>query len=279
MTLFIETKNLVFDYDGPGETRRALHGIDLWIREGEHVAVVGPNGSGKSTLLKHFNALLTPTQGEVYVGGLSTGDSSRTWEIRSSCGMVFQNPDNQIVATIVEEDVAFALENLGLPSPEIKKRVKEALEAVGMGAWSSHASHLLSGGQKQRLAIAGVLAMRPRCLLLDEPTSLLDPGGQQELLKLVSRLNRDEGITVVHVTHYIEEAVGVDRVLVLNDGRLAGEGHPRVVLNSSGQLRRWGLEAPGVLLLVELLRSRGVPLPAEVNEMDALVESICSLKR
>jgi energy-coupling factor transport system ATP-binding protein len=254
----------------------ALRDIDLKIEAGEFVAILGPNGSGKSTLAKHFNALLLPSKGQVFVDGISTDNPDNHWQIRQTAGMVFQNPDNQIVATTVEEDVAFGPENLGLPSAEIRRRVDKALEVVGMTAYMQHAPHLLSGGQKQRVAIAGVIAMRPKCLIFDEPTAMLDPRGRSEVLETVSRLNREEGITIVYITHFMEEAVAADRVVALDRGTVVMGGSPREIFQQVQKLRSLGLDVPPVAELARELRQSGVELPPEVMTVDELVKHLCS---
>ena len=240
------------------------------------MAVLGPNGSGKSTFAKQINALLTPTEGEMLLDGLSTADATNHWRIRQRAGMVFQNPDNQIVATTVEEDVAFGPENLGVPAAEIRRRVAESLALVGMSAYRLHASHLLSGGQKQRVAIAGVIAMRPVCLVLDEPTALLDPRGRREVMDTISRLNREEGITVIHITHFMEEALAASRVLVLGRGRVVLDGKPRQVFQQHDELRALGLDVPAIAELVLELRAAGQELPPDVMTVDELVAKLCS---
>jgi energy-coupling factor transport system ATP-binding protein len=254
----------------------ALQNISLSVNKGEFVAILGPNGSGKSTLAKHLNALLLPSEGEVWVDGLSTAQEANHWPIRQRAGMVFQNPDNQIVATTVEEDVAFGPENLGIPSDEIRRRVDESLALVGMSAYSQHAPHLLSGGQKQRVAIAGVIAMRPACLILDEPTAMLDPRGRREVMDTVSRLNREEGITVIHITHFMEEALAAGRVVVMEQGKIVMEGDPRRVFQQTAQLRELGLDVPPMAELVGELRAAGLSIPADVMTVDELVNRLCS---
>ncbi|MCL6581282.1 MAG: energy-coupling factor transporter ATPase [Firmicutes bacterium] len=253
----------------------ALEGVNLVIRRGEFLAVIGPNGSGKSTLARHLNGLLLPTQGTVTVDGLDTRDPAHLWTIRQTVGMVFQNPDNQIVATVVEEDVAFGLENLAVPTAEMRRRVEEALALVGMTGWRRHAPHLLSGGQKQRVAIAGALALRPRCLVLDEATAMLDPRGRAEVLATVRRLNRDEGLTVVLITHFMEEAVDADRVLVMDKGRVVLDGPPAEVFRHAGLLRDIGLDVPQAVEVARLLETRGHRVPPEVLTVQELVEHLC----
>ncbi|EEG77773.1 energy-coupling factor transporter ATPase [Dethiobacter alkaliphilus] len=273
----IRTTNLGYCYenDENGDAW-ALRGVDLSIQEGEFVMILGPNGSGKSTLAKHFNALLLPSEGEVQVMGQSTANAADHWQIRQRAGMVFQNPDNQIVATTVEEDVAFGPENLGIPSAEIRGRVDEALQAVGMTAFSRHAPHLLSGGQKQRVAIAGVIAMRPRCLILDEPTAMLDPRGRREVLETVQRLNKEEGITVIYITHFMEEAVAADRVVIMEQGSIVLDAKPREIFQQTDKLRAIGLDVPPVAELVQDLQQAGIDIPSDVMTVDELVERLCS---
>jgi energy-coupling factor transport system ATP-binding protein len=251
--------------------------VSLHLARGEHVAVVGANGSGKSTLAKCLNALLLPTAGQVLVDGLDTRDGAAVWEVRQRVGMVFQNPDNQLVATVVEEDVAFGPENLGLPAPEIRRRVEDALRAVDMWEYRHHAPHLLSGGQKQRVAIAGVLAMRPACLVLDEATAMLDPQGRREVLQTVGRLNRDEGITLVHITHAMEEAALAQRIIALAGGRIVREGPPAALFAHPEALRALRLTLPPVAALVHDLRRAGVPLPGSPLTVDDLVETLARL--
>ncbi|MCL4462794.1 MAG: energy-coupling factor transporter ATPase [Firmicutes bacterium] len=273
----ISARGLGYRYpaEGCGEVW-ALKDVNLSINKGEFVAVLGPNGSGKSTFAKQINALLTPTEGEMLLDGLSTADATNHWRIRQRAGMVFQNPDNQIVATTVEEDVAFGPENLGVPAAEIRRRVAESLALVGMSAYRLHASHLLSGGQKQRVAIAGVIAMRPVCLVLDEPTALLDPRGRREVMDTISRLNREEGITVIHITHFMEEALAASRVLVLGRGRVVLDGKPRQVFQQYDELRALGLDVPAIAELVLELRAAGQELPPDVMTVDELVAKLCS---
>jgi energy-coupling factor transport system ATP-binding protein len=258
-----------------GEELMALDHVDLEIAAGEFVAIIGRNGSGKSTLAKHLNALLTPDTGSCIVAGMDTRELSHIWDIRQTVGMVFQNPDNQIVASIVEEDVAFGPENLGLPSAEIVRRVEEALRLVGMTEYRLHGPHLLSGGQKQRVAIAGVLAMHPRCLVLDEPTAMLDPVGRQEVLESVRRLHRDEGITVVYITHFMEEAVTAGRVVVMDAGRIIMDGSPDVVFNHVEEIRALGLDVPVAADVAAHLRRMGMTLPAGIITNEGLAAALC----
>lgn len=273
----IRTTNLGYRYqDDDEEESWALQNIDLSIHPGEFVMILGPNGSGKSTLAKHFNALLLPSEGHCHVAGLSTADRTNHWSIRQSAGMVFQNPDNQIVATTVEEDVAFGPENLGIASADIRVRVDEALAAVGMTDYGRHAPHLLSGGQKQRVAIAGVIAMRPQCLILDEPTAMLDPRGRREVLETVHRLNKEEGITIVYITHFMEEVVAASRVIILEQGKIMMDDVPREIFQQTDKLRAMGLDVPPVVELVRELRLSGVDIPAAVMTVDELVNRLCS---
>ncbi len=276
----IRVNDLVFEYPGDGEGIPGvlvLKGMDLTIPKGEFVAILGHNGSGKSTLAKHFNAILTPTSGEVTVCGINTKDEGRLFDIRQQVGMVFQNPDNQIVATIVEEDVAFALENLGVEPAEIRRRVDEALKEVDMYGYREHAPHQLSGGQKQRVAIAGILAMRPDFIVLDEPTAMLDPKGRQEVLKTIRRLNKDFGATVVLITHYMDEAVQADRVLVVDKGEVLLDNIPKAVFSQVELLKSVGLDVPQVTELVYELRAEGVPLPEDILTEDECFQALRDL--
>ncbi len=253
----------------------ALGGVDLIVREGEFLVIIGPNGSGKSTLARHMNGLLLPTEGKVTVAGMDTREESNLWPIRRTVGMVFQNPDNQIVATVVEEDVAFGPENLGIPSPEIRSLVDAAIAQVGMSGFALHAPHLLSGGQKQRVAIAGALAMRPSCLVLDEATAMLDPRGRAEVLGTVHRLNRDEGLTVVHITHFMEEAIEADRVVVMDRGSIVLEGSPAEVFAQDERLSKIGLAVPQVVEVRQRLVRAGYDIPADVLDIDGLARALC----
>ena len=269
----IKTQDLAFTYPGTEDqvNTRALRGVDVTIERGSFVVILGHNGSGKSTLAKTFNAVLLPSGGKVYVEGMDTMDESLLLEIRRRVGMVFQNPDNQIVANVVEEDVAFAPENLGVPSDEIRKRVDDALEAVGMTQFVKHAPHLLSGGQKQRVAIAGVIAMQPKCIVLDEPTAMLDPSGRREVIDTATKLCREQGITVVLITHHMEECVGADRVIVLSNGAVVADGAPKQVFPQVGLLQKEGLTAPVTVRLLDALRAHGMDVP-----IDALTVSDCA---
>lgn len=260
-----------------GKEFGALSDVSLDIKLGEFVAIIGHNGSGKSTLAKHLNALLLPSAGDVLVNGWNTKDHSRLWDIRQTVGMVFQNPDNQLVATTVEEDVAFGPENLGLPPNIIRERVDEALAAVGMTEFAKKEPHNLSGGQKQRVAIAGVIAMRPKCIVLDEPTAMLDPGGREEVMSTIRRLNKEEGISVVHITHFMDEAIEADRVIVMEAGKIVMSGTPKEVFQLVDQLRELHLDVPPVTILAEALRKDGVPLPAGITRIDEMVKALCQL--
>ena len=265
----IQTENLTFRYTTEeGAAPTVLDGVSLSIRRGEFVAVLGHNGSGKSTLSKHFNAILLPTAGKVYVDGMDTCDEDKLLDIRRRVGMVFQNPDNQIVASVVEEDVAFGPENLGVPSAEIRQRVDSALAAVGMSEYARHAPHLLSGGQKQRVAIAGVLAMRPECIVLDEPTAMLDPVGRKEVLDTVKRLNTEAGITVVLITHHMDEAAQADRLIVMHDGHVMADDRPEQVFQNVDGLRSLGLEVPEPVALLYELRQNGVDVSLTALTVD-----------
>ena len=274
----IEAENLVYSYslDREEETR-ALDGVNLSIARGEFVVIIGRNGSGKSTLAKHFNALFLPTSGRVRINGMDTQDPRHLWRVRQTVGMVFQNPDNQIVSTTVEEDVAFGPENLGIPPDEIRRRVDLALEWVGMSEHMRHAPHLLSGGQKQRVAIAGVLAMRPMCIVLDEPTAMLDPSGRREVLDTVKRLNKEDGITVVLITHFMNEAALGDRVVVMDAGKIVIDDVPRKVFSQVEVIRRLHLDVPQVTRLAHELGKCGVPIPRDVLTVDEFADALCGL--
>ena len=265
----LKTENLTFRYTtAEGAAPTVLDGLTLSVRRGEFVAVLGHNGSGKSTLAKHFNAILLPSGGKAYVDGMDTCDENLLLDIRRRVGMVFQNPDNQIVASVVEEDVAFGPENLGVPSEEIRARVDSALAAVGMTEYARHAPHLLSGGQKQRVAIAGVLAMRPECIVLDEPTAMLDPAGRREVLDTVKRLNREQGITVVLITHHMDEAAQADRLIVMHDGHIMADDSPEQVFQNVDGLRSLGLEVPEPVALLYELRQAGGDVPLTALTVD-----------
>ncbi len=272
MAAIIKTEDLHFSYPAAeGVTPVVLDGVSLSIEEGSFVAVLGHNGCGKSTLAKHMNAILLPSGGTVYVDGIDTADDSRLLDIRRAVGMVFQNPDNQIVANVVEEDVAFAPENLGVPPAEIRQRVDDALKAVNMYDHREHAPHLLSGGQKQRVAIAGVIAMRPRCIVLDEPTAMLDPIGRKDVLRTVKELNRTRGVTVVLITHHMDEAAQADRLIVMAKGRVVADGAPKAVFSQVEELRKVGLTVPQTTQLLWELRQAGYDVP-----LDALSDEECA---
>ena len=274
----IEFEQVHFTY--PGGEREILCGIDLSIESGSFVAVLGHNGSGKSTLAKHMNAILTPTEGRVLVHGIDTADENRLLDVRRKVGMVFQNPDNQIVANVVEDDVAFAPENLGVPPEEIRQRVDTALRQVGMYEFRQHAPHLLSGGQKQRVAIAGVIAMQPDIIVLDEPTAMLDPQGRQEVVSTVTRLCRENGMTVVLITHHMDECVGADRLVVMSEGRIVADGSPAVVFSQVELMEREGLTVPETTRLLYDLRAEGFDLPLDALDTEACADAIAGcLKR
>ena len=277
MAVMIETKELTYTYPAPeGETNPpALRGVSVTIEKGSFTVVLGHNGSGKSTFAKHLNAVLLPCGGAVYVEGMDTRDERMLLEIRRRTGMVFQNPDNQIVANVVEEDVAFGPENLGVPTAEIHRRVDDALAAVGMEQFARHAPHLLSGGQKQRIAIAGILAMEPECIVLDEATAMLDPAGRREVIDTVRRLNRERGITVVLITHHMAEAESADRVIVMNDGQVAMDGAPHDVFAQVDRLHELGLAAPDTVELLHLLREAGMDVPLTGLTVDECADTIC----
>ncbi len=273
MDAIIKTEQLTYQYEGYDETVKvALNGIDLSIQRGDFVAVLGHNGSGKSTLAKHFNAIHLPTGGAVYVDGMDTRKEDLTYAIRRNVGMVFQNPDNQIIATVVEEDVAFALENLGLPPEEIRLRVDDALKAVDMYEYRKHAPHLLSGGQKQRVAIAGIIAMMPKCIVLDEPTAMLDPSGRQEVMNVIRRLNQEFAVTIVLITHHMDEASQADRVIAMSEGRILLDGTPREIFSDVVTLKNAGLTVPQTVeILYQINQSLGTNLP-----ITALTDEECA---
>ena len=267
-----------FQYEEEGkepDITHAIEDVDLDIQAGQFIAVLGHNGSGKSTLAKHMNALLVPTEGTRWVDQMDTGNSDDIWKIRQEAGMVFQNPDNQIVASVVEEDVGFGPENLGVPTDEIWRRVDKSLAATGMVAYRKHSPNKLSGGQKQRVAIAGVMAMKPKCIILDEPTAMLDPNGRKEVLKAVRELNQAEGVTVILITHYMEEVIYADKVFVMDEGRIVMRGTPREVFSQVDKLKELRLDVPQVTLLAYELRKAGVPVPEGILTTEELVDVLC----
>ena len=282
MAAMIETKDLEYTYPAAEETSKAtiaLRGVNLTVEKGSGVVVLGRNGSGKSTLAKTFNAVLLPSGGHVYVRGMDTQDEGLLLKIRQQVGMVFQNPDNQIVANVVEEDVAFAPENLGVPSPEIRQRVADALAAVDMSEFASHAPHLLSGGQKQRIAIAGVIAMQPECIVLDEATAMLDPVGRQEVLNTAHKLNREKGMTVILITHHMNEAEGAERVIVMDDGKVAMDGTPAKIFSQVEELWGMGLTVPDTVALLYALRQEGIDVPLTALTVEACADAVAGAMR
>ena len=280
----IRAEKLGFEYDKRDEdgnvigSRRAIDGVDIDIPQGSFVAVLGHNGSGKSTLAKHMNAILVPTDGTMWVDGKDTKDLEKLWEIRQSAGMVFQNPDNQIIGTVVEEDVGFGPENLGVPTKEIWKRVEDSLRAVGMLDRRKDSPNKLSGGQKQRVAIAGVIAMEPKCIVLDEPTAMLDPNGRKEVIHAVEKLRREKNVTVILITHYMEEVVDADQVFVMDDGRIVMHGTPREIFSRVDELKKYRMDVPQVTMLADELIRRGVDLPKGILRREELVEALCRLR-
>ena len=278
MENIIKVDNLIFEYTSDETTYRAIDDFNLDIKKGEFVAIIGHNGSGKSTLSKNLNAILVPTSGDINIKGMNTKDEKYIWDIRQTAGMVFQNPDNQIVATIVEEDVAFGCENLGIPSEEIRLRVDEALKNVDMYDLRERQPHLLSGGQKQRVAIAGIIAMRPECIIFDEATAMLDPSGRQEVMNTIKRLNKEYNITVLHITHFMEEAVEADRVIVMEKGKLALEGTPREVFSNVTRLKEIGLDVPYMTELAHLLKEDGLDIRDNILTVEEMVGELCQLR-
>ena len=279
----IKANNLKFQYYKHNEEGQieesftALDDFSLHVKKGEFVVILGHNGSGKSTFAKHLNAILIPTEGTLLIKGIDTKDTSRVWDIRQVAGMVFQNPDNQIVATIVDEDIAFGPENLGVPPGEIRERVDEALKAVEMTAYKNHSPNYLSGGQKQRVAIAGVLAMKPECIVFDEPTAMLDPVGRKEVMKTIHKLNKEEGITIIHITHYMQEAIQADRVIVMEQGKITMEGTPKEVFSKVGELQKLGLGAPDATTLAYELQKRGIDMDTDILSVEEVVDAIWQL--
>ncbi len=280
----IEAKNLVHEYitrDEEGNVENiqvALDHLDLAVEPGQFIAVLGHNGSGKSTFAKHINALLTPTEGTLIVDGLSVGDDSVVYDIRQRAGMVFQNPDNQIIASVVQEDVGFGPENLGVPTEEIWQRVENSLKAVGMWEYREHSPNKLSGGQKQRVAIAGVMAMEPKCIILDEPTAMLDPDGRREVLEAVHKLNKEKGVTIILITHYMEEVVDADYVYVMDQGKVVMEGNPRGIFSQVDVLQEHRLDVPQITLLAHELREEGLPIPEGILTRAELMDAIAKIR-
>ena len=279
----IKTVHLIYEYirhdeeEQVAEVKRAIDGVDLEIEEGSFTAILGHNGSGKSTLAKHINGLLLPTEGTVWVGEIDTKEEDRIWDVRKTAGMVFQNPDNQIIGNIVEEDVGFGPENIGVPTDEIWKRVDESLKAVGMTAYRKQSPNKLSGGQKQRVAIAGVMAMRPRCIILDEPTAMLDPNGRKEVIRTIRQLNQAEGITVLLITHYMEEAIDADRIIVMDDGKIVMDGKPKEIFSRVRELKTYGLDVPQATELAFELKEAGMPLSDGILSREELVKELLPL--
>jgi energy-coupling factor transporter ATPase len=279
----INTKNLIFEYirrdeDGNVESiNRAVDNVDIEVNRGDFVAVLGHNGSGKSTMAKHINAILIPTEGTVWVNGMDTKEEDKIWDIRQTAGMVFQNPDNQIIATVVEEDVGFGAENLGIPTEEIWRRVEESLRAVGMYEYRKHSPNKLSGGQKQRVAIAGIMAMKPQCIVLDEPTAMLDPIGRKEVIQTVLELNKRDKVTVLLITHYMEEVIFADKVIVMDQGKVVMQGTPREVFSRVDELKHYRLAVPQVTELAYELRKGGLKIPEGILTVEELVQAIADI--
>lgn len=280
----IQASKLVYEYIKYGEdgnietTHRAVDEVDLDVKKGDFVAILGHNGSGKSTLAKHINAILVPTEGTLYVDGMDTSEERNLWDVRRSAGMVFQNPDNQIIGTVVEEDVGFGPENMGIPTEQIWERVEESLKAVGMWERRKDSPNKLSGGQKQRVAIAGVVAMHPKCIVLDEPTAMLDPNGRREVIRAVRALNQVEDVTVLLITHYMEEVIYADKVIVMDEGRVVMQGTPREIFSQVDLLKKYRLDVPQVTLLAHELRKSGLALPEGILTVDELVDKLCQLR-
>lgn len=277
MNKIVEVNNVSFEYITEEDNFKAIDDLSLDIAEGEFLVIIGHNGSGKSTLSKNLNAILMPTKGNILIDGMDTREENNLWDIRQTAGMVFQNPDNQIVATVVEEDVAFGPENLGIEPDEIKKRVEESLKSVGMYELKDRQPHLLSGGQKQRVAIAGIIAMKPKCIIFDEATAMLDPSGRKEVMKTIKRLNKEENITTLHITHFMEEAVEADRVIVMEKGRKLLEGTPREVFSKVDTLKNIGLDVPYMTELSNLLKEEGLDIRNDILTVDEMVMQLCQL--
>ena len=279
----VRSEKLIYEYEKHDEdgnvigTNRAVDGVDLHVEPGEFVAILGHNGSGKSTLAKHMNAILVPTGGTMWVNGRDTTDPNELWNVRQSAGMVFQNPDNQIIGTVVEEDVGFGPENLGIPTDEIWKRVEDSLKAVGMIEYRKNSPNKLSGGQKQRVAIAGVIAMAPQCIVLDEPTAMLDPNGRKEVIRTIQELRKQKNVTVILITHYMEEVIDADQVYVMDSGKVVMHGTPREIFSCVDELKKYRLDVPQVTMLAEELRKRGLQIPKGILRTEELVEAICQL--
>ena len=274
--IILKAQELYFSYDD--ENTHSLNGLSLEIQRGKKVAFMGANGSGKSTFAKHLNALVTPSEGTIFVDGMDTKNDELVWKIRQNTGMVFQNPDNQLVATIVEEDVAFGPENLGIEPSEIRKRVDESLKMVGMDGFQKDTPSKLSGGQKQRIAIAGILAMKPQCIVLDEPTAMLDPQGRQDVMETIHKLNKENGITIILITHYMDEAVSADKVYVIDDGKMVMQGTPREIFSQVEKMKYYGLDVPQVTETAYNLRKMGIDIPQDILTVDEMVGAICRLK-
>lgn len=280
----VQTEKLIFEYDKRDEEgnvigkSRAIDEVNIDVKEGQFIAILGHNGSGKSTLAKHMNAILVPTEGTMWVDGKNTSDPNALWNVRQAAGMVFQNPDNQIIGTVVEEDVGFGPENLGVPTEEIWQRVEDSLKSVGMIEYRHHSPNKLSGGQKQRVAIAGVVAMEPKCIVLDEPTAMLDPVGRKEVLKTVKKLREKKNVTVILITHYMEEVIDADRIYVMDHGHVVMEGTPREVFSKVDELKSYRLDVPQVTILADELRKRGLDIPAGILRKEELVEALCQLR-
>ena len=276
----IQTEKLVYEYEKRDEegnvigTSRAIDEVDIEAKEGQFIAILGHNGSGKSTLAKHLNAILMPTEGSVWVNGKNTSNPDELWNVRQSAGMVFQNPDNQIIGTVVEEDVGFGPENLGVPTDEIWQRVEESLKAVGMIEYRHHSPNKLSGGQKQRVAIAGVVAMEPKCIVMDEPPAMLDPVGRREVLKTVHKLRKQKKVTVILITHYMEEVVDADKIFVMDHGKVVMEGSPKEIFSKVDELKSYRLDVPQVTILADELRKRGLDIPKGILRKEELVEAV-----
>ena len=277
MENIINVKDMTFEYVTIDSKFKAIDDLSLEVKQGEFVAIIGHNGSGKSTLSKNLNAILVPTEGDIYIDGMNTKDEAKLWDIRQTAGMVFQNPDNQIVATVVEEDVAFGPENLGIEPAEIRKRVDESLKSVGIYELRDRQPHLLSGGQKQRVAIAGIIAMKPKCVIFDEATAMLDPSGRKEVMSTIKRLNKEENISVIHITHFMEEAVDADRVIVMEKGKKILEGTPRQVFSKIDMLKNIGLDVPYMTELSKELNKEGLNIDSDILTVDEMVIKLCQL--